>query len=222
MNIEYIFNDKENEMNLESNIKLALFSKIMNSSLKGNDFLGLCSCINRSEIGRYVAMSFFSYLADSNVGNYCTFAARVSIGAFSHPIDFLTSHEIGYRDTTASYGETAYKEDPEIYFKMRSVRTIIGNDVWIGDNAVVIKGVKIGNGSIVGAGAIVTKDVEPFSIVAGNPAKPIRKRFSQEIIDRIEESEWWKLSMTELSGVPFSDISKALEIIEERKKNKIF
>ncbi|WP_235596822.1 CatB-related O-acetyltransferase [Leptospira alstonii] len=218
MNIEYIFNDKENEMNLENNVKLALFSKIMNSSLKGNTFLGLCSCINRSEIGRYVAMSFFSYLADSDVGNYCTFAARVSIGAFSHPIDFLTSHEVGYRDTTASYGETAYKENPEIYLKMRSIRTVIGNDVWIGDNAVVIKGVKIGNGSVVGAGAIVTKDVEPFSIVAGNPAKLIRKRFSQEIIDQIEESEWWNLSITELSGVPFSDISEALKMLKDKRE----
>jgi virginiamycin A acetyltransferase len=218
--IDYIFNNSIDDLILENKVKIAHLSKIMNSSLKGNSFLGLCSCINRSQVGRYVAMSFFSYLADAEVGNYCTFGSRVSIGAFSHPTNFLTVHEVGYRDTTSSYGETAYVDNPDIYLEIRNVRTLIGNDVWIGDNVVIIKGVKIGNGSIIGAGSVVTKDVEPFSIMGGNPAKLIKKRFSQDVIDQIEESEWWNLPITELSGIPFPDIPEALRILKERKNSR--
>ena len=69
--------------------------------------------------------------------------------------------------------------------------TIVGNDVWFGTNSVIMPGVKIGDGAIIGAYAIVTKDVEPYTIVAGNPAKIIRKRFSDEIINQLIEIKWW-------------------------------
>jgi virginiamycin A acetyltransferase len=220
MKIDYIFNDKVTDIILEENVKLAHLSKIMQCSLKGNNYLGLGSCFNRSNVGKYVAMSYFSYLADCDVGNFCTIAARVSIGAFSHPTNFLTVHEVGYRNSIASYGETAYDSDSDIFAKMRSIRTEIGNDVWIGDNAVIIKGKKIGNGSIIGAGSVVTRDVEPFSIVAGNPAKLIKKRFSPEIISQIEDSQWWNLSISDLKGVPFDNISEALELIKKIKTHK--
>jgi len=68
---------------------------------------------------------------------------------------------------------------------------IIEDDVWIGSNSVILSGVKIGRGSIIGAGSIVTKDVESYSIVGGNPAKFLRKRFDQKTIDKLEESKWW-------------------------------
>lgn len=69
--------------------------------------------------------------------------------------------------------------------------TVIGNDVWFGYNAVIMPGVKIGNGAIIGACSVVTKDVPPYTIVGGNPAKIIRPRFSQEVIDQLEEIQWW-------------------------------
>ncbi|WP_449401090.1 CatB-related O-acetyltransferase [Chryseobacterium wanjuense] len=68
---------------------------------------------------------------------------------------------------------------------------IIEDDVWIGSNSVILSGVKIGRGSIIGAGSVITKDVEPYSIVGGNPAKILRKRFDQKVIDKLEESQWW-------------------------------
>nr|WP_246566018.1 CatB-related O-acetyltransferase [Tissierella simiarum] len=71
---------------------------------------------------------------------------------------------------------------------------IIGNDVWIGSNAVILRGVKVGNGAVIGAGAIVTKDVEPYSIVVGNPARVIKKRFSEQIIESLEKIQWWNWS----------------------------
>lgn len=217
MDIKYLCNKKKSEFIFNENIKLATFARVMNSVLSGNIFLGQWSCVNRSNLGRYVGLGDFSYIADSAAGNYCTFGSRVSIGAFSHPTDSLTLHEVGFRDTSQIYGGTIYKDDPERYLKLRSdKRTIIGNDVWICDNAVIIKGVTIGDGAVIGAGSIVTKNVEAFSIVAGNPAKLIRKRFPKKIIDQIKMSAWWDLNIEELSGIPFEDIPLALKFLKSR------
>ena len=70
----------------------------------------------------------------------------------------------------------------------------IGNDVWIGDNVYILAGVKIGNGAIIAMGAVVTRDVEPYTIVGGVPAKVIRKRFNDEQIKKLEEIKWWNKS----------------------------
>jgi acetyltransferase-like isoleucine patch superfamily enzyme len=201
----------------DENIKLASFAKIMNSTLLGNAFIGMSSCVNRCDLGRYIGLAYFSYLADTNTGNYCTFGSRISIGAFSHPTDNLTVHEMGYRNTLESYGDTVLQEDALTYIDARANKTIIGNDVWIGDNSVVIKGVEISNGAIVAAGSIVTRDVAPYSIVAGNPAKEIRTRFPDKVIERLLLTNWWERSMQELTDVPFEDIHKSLEILEEKE-----
>ena len=213
--IEFLNNNKENNITVNRNIKLASLAKIMNSNLTGNLFLGLASCINRCEIGRYVGVAYFSYLADACCGHYCTFGSRVSVGAFSHPTELLTIHEVGFRDTTESYSETILTSDSQRYRDARAIKTIIGNDVWVGDNSVIIKGVEIGNGVIVAAGSVVTKDVAPYSIVAGNPSRTIRKRFSDDIIDRIQATRWWDYSMQELKEVPFEDINASLGILEK-------
>jgi len=217
MQIDFLNNEKTNDFIFENNIKLATLAKIMNSSVPGNLFLGMSSCINRCVLGKYIGVAYFSYLADLETGSYSTFGSRISIGAFSHPTDGLTIHEVGYRNTIASYGETVYKNDAEDYLLSRSVKTIIGNDVWVGDNSVVIKGINIGDGAVVAAGSVVTKDVAPYSIVAGNPARLIRKRFNDNVIERLLRSKWWEYSMEELKGVPFDDVDKSLEILEQRQ-----
>jgi acetyltransferase-like isoleucine patch superfamily enzyme len=217
MKIKYLYNERGTDLIFKKNIKLLGLAKIINSSLVSNIFLASGGCVNRCDLGRYVGLGHFSYIADTTVGNYCTFGSRVSIGAFSHPTGFLTLHEVGYRDVSKIYGATVYKDDPESYSELRSnEKTTIGNDVWVGDNAVVIKGVTIEDGAVIGAGSIVTKDVKAFSIVVGNPAKLIRKRFSKKIIDQIKMSAWWDLSIEELSGIPFEDISLALKFLKSR------
>lgn len=81
---------------------------------------------------------------------------------------------------------------------------VIGNDVWIGYEAVILSGVHIGNGAIIGTRAVVTKDVEPYTIVGGVPAKPIRKRFDQETIGKLESLQWWNLPPGEIQAIlPF-------------------
>lgn len=75
---------------------------------------------------------------------------------------------------------------------------IIGNDVWIGSNAVILQGVTVGDGAIIGAGAVVTRSVEPFTIVGGVPAKVIKKRFDSETENMVKNSEWWNLNSSEI------------------------
>ncbi|MGN9134974.1 CatB-related O-acetyltransferase [Clostridium sp. HCP1S3_B4] len=93
---------------------------------------------------------------------------------------------------------------------------IIGNDVWIGYNAVILSGVKIGDGAIIGAKAVVTKDVEPYSIVGGVPAREIRKRFDNETIEKLIKLKWWNLSNEKIAQViPFiqhNDIENLIKI----------
>jgi virginiamycin A acetyltransferase len=213
--IKFLDNKNSTDAIEYGNLRLAPFSKIIDSRVSGNLFLGLSSCINRCDLGRYVGIAYFSYVADTHSGNYCTFGSRVSLGAFSHPTDSLTVHEVGYRNTIDSYGETTLLSDCADYLESRSARTEIGHDVWIGDNSVVIKGVKVGNGAIVAAGSVVTKDVLPYAIVGGNPAKVIRMRFAEDIVQEIQATGWWNLSMKELTGIPFRDLRRALKMLTD-------
>ena len=79
--------------------------------------------------------------------------------------------------------------------------TIIGNDVWIGQNATILPGVHIGDGAIIGANSVIGSDVDPYTIVVGNPARPIRKRFDEELIDIMEKLKWWDKSIEEINSL---------------------
>ena len=97
--------------------------------------------------------------------------------------------------------------------------TIIGNDVWIGQNAVILPGVHIGDGAIIGANSVVGSNVAPYSIVVGNPAKEIKKRFDNELIALMEKWQWWNKTIEEINSlIPIltnSDLEKVKEFIEK-------
>ena len=97
---------------------------------------------------------------------------------------------------------------------------MIGNDVWVGQNAVILPGVHIGDGAIIGANSIVGSDVDPYTIVVGNPAKPIRKRFDEELIELMQRFKWWDKSIDEIDElIPLltcSDLDKVKEEIKKR------
>ena len=96
--------------------------------------------------------------------------------------------------------------------------TVIGNDVWIGQNATILPGVNIGDGAIIGANATVGSDIEPYTIVAGNPAKPIRKRFDDELISLMLEWKWWDKSIDEINSLIPILTSSNLEQVKNRIK----
>lgn len=140
-----------------------------------------------------------------SIGKYCQIGADVAIHATNHPINYLTT----YINYNLFQGELIQlKEEKQIK---------IGHDVWIGHNVIIVGNVTIGNGAILAAGSIITKDVAPYTIVAGVPAKPIRKRFSDTIINEIEELQWWNLSEKELEKIKplfFTDFQNKKSIYE--------
>lgn len=127
--------------------------------------------------------------AFTKIGRYCSFAEGVCTFRRNHPFKFRSTHPYFF-NTSLGY---VHKE----IIPMRELT--IGNDVWVGQNALILPSVgKIGDGAVIGAGAVVTKDVPDFAVVAGNPARVLKYRFSETTMDKIKKSAWWDSSIDEL------------------------
>ena len=133
----------------------------------------------------------------TEIGKFTSIASHVSINPVQHPMERVTQHHLTYRRIGYGFAAT---DDEALFDWRRNHRVTIGHDVWIGHGAIVMKGVKIGSGAVVASGAIVTKDVEPYTIVAGVTAKSIKRRFSQEVADKLLEIAWWDWPRDELEA----------------------
>jgi hypothetical protein len=137
----------------------------------------------------------YSYLAGSDgtviytdIGKFCSIASHVVINPGDHPMERVTQHHCTYR--RRRYGFAA-SDDEEVFERRRRGRCRIGHDVWIGTGAKIMAGVCIGTGAVVAAGAVVTRDVAPYQVAAGVPARPLRMRFAPQIIERLMAIAWW-------------------------------
>lgn len=156
----------------------------------------------------------FSYLnanttvyPKTSIGRFVSIAKKCEIGAFEHPIDWLSSSPFQY-NMKLHFPDYANMVKTKTF--TRPSATHIGNDVWIGTMVTIKRGVNIGNGAVIAAGAVVTKDVPPYAVVGGTPAKVIRYRFSDEVIECLQRLKWWNLDMSELGKVDFDDIHLAI------------
>jgi len=145
---------------------------------------------------RIVSSSFgdYSYIMEngdilfSTVGKFCSLASGVRINPPNHPMERASQHHFTYR--AADYFEDA--DDDESVFAWRRAQWVsVGNDVWIGHGATVMPRVAVGDGAVIGAGSVVTKDVAPYAIVAGVPARFIRWRFEADVAERLRALAWW-------------------------------
>jgi len=143
------------------------------------------------------------------IGKFCAIARDVKfiMNGANHKIDCFTTYPFsifgnGWERVTPKNEELPYKGD-----------TVIGNDVWIGYDSLIMPGIKIGNGAIVASRSVVVNDIEPYSITGGNPSRPIRKRFSQQVIDLLEEAAWWNWSPEK--------ITKYLEVLTSNDEIKL-
>jgi len=197
-------------------IRIEFAGRITNSFLAGGNMVGSHSTIARSLVGRYAAIGCHSFMSRSKTGNYCTFGNRVSIGGLNHDYRLVTSHEVAFRNTLAIYGETIVDQDAYIQGQDQNPQYHVemGHDIWIGDNAVVLPGRKIGTGAVIGAGAVVTTDVPAYSIIVGNPGRILKYRFPDDVILRLLSSNWWDKTISDLKGFDFSDVDAFLKKCE--------
>jgi acetyltransferase-like isoleucine patch superfamily enzyme len=154
---------------------------------------------------------------DVEIGRYCSIAVGCEVMGLEHPLDHISTHLFThtryYTDAYASeYGQAP---DPSSYENDRGpVR--IGNDVWIAQRALIRRGVTIGDGAVIAAGAVVVNDVPPFAIVGGAPARVLRYRFPDAMIERIQRVAWWQYHVTEFAGLDVANPERFLDGIEER------
>ncbi|MEL7398317.1 MAG: chloramphenicol acetyltransferase [Pseudomonadota bacterium] len=150
--------------------------------------IGKGSRVQNSSFGDYSYCDRFADIANAQIGKFANIAAFVRIGATDHPLHTASCHHFLYR--SHDYWDDATRD--EAFFAHRKSRTAhIGHDTWIGAGAMLKPEVSLGHGAVVAAGAIVTKDVDPYVIVAGNPAKPLRRRQPHEIAERLIKLAWW-------------------------------
>lgn len=167
-----------------------------------------------SKLDRHSFCGYDCDIAHAHIGSFVSIANNVVLGGGRHPMEWVGMSPVFYegRDSVKAKFSTHHREP--------SLRVNIGSDVWIGRSAIVLPGVEVGVGAVVGAGAVVTKSVPPYAIVAGNPARLIRYRFDEPTIKRLLASCWWEYGDDNLYrlGPYFNDVNKFLEIIERDTK----
>lgn len=157
------------------------------------------------EVGEFSYVEELTHVAQyTKIGRYCSIANLCTVGAQQHRIDGL--------------GTFPFQRLGPVEREFEVKPTLIGNDVWIGCNAVVMGGVTVGDGAVIGAGAVVTKDVEPYSVVVGVPARHIRFRIDPALIPELLELRWWDLPVEAVKKLPHLDVMACLEVLRELRK----
>lgn len=170
-----------------SNLKLDLSSSVTECSFGNFNTIYARAVLNRVSLGDYTYVARDTYINNATIGKFASIGPEVLIGLGMHPSrSFVSTHPSFF--SPFKQAQITFV-DQSLFEEYSPI--VIGNDVWIGARAIIFDGLKIGDGAIVGAGALVTKDVPPYSIVAGVPATILRYRFDEEVIDYLMKLKWW-------------------------------
>jgi len=171
--------------------------------------IGVYNNISESSIDDFSYTSEYCQIIYSTIGKFCNIASLVRINPGQHPMHKATQHHMLYRKSMFGFGE-----DDEEFFDWRKKKQVqIGHDTWIGHGAVIMGGVNVANGSVIGAGAIVTKDIPAYAVAVGNPARIIKYRFDEKTIRDLEEIKWWDWEYQKIkkSLEDFNNINRFIE-----------
>ena len=194
-------------------IKNLILSAVKDSTIHATSRIASASHVVNIRLDRYSYIGSNCTVLDTKIGSFCSIADNTIIGGASHPIDWVSTSPIFCK------GNNIMKKNfSEHKFEVRK-ETIIENDVWIGSNCLIKSGISISNGAIIGMGSVVTKNVGPYEIWAGNPAKLISKRFEDEIINNLISIKWWNFDNSKLNE--YSPLmNSTLEFINQNNAKK--
>lgn len=172
------------------------------------------SQIHSSKINSYSYVGSNCQIIETEIGKFCSLGNNIIIGGANHPKDWVSTSPLFHE------GNNIFRRNFSTHPFEPYTKTIIKNDVWIGNNAIIMAGVEVGNGAIIGAGSVVTKDVEDYTIVAGNPARVINRRFGKNITyhESILKIQWWDFSENKLKDIAkhISNPEKFIDYIKNK------
>ena len=171
------------------------FKAIKNSVVHKTAYLGAGTNFINSKMDRHSFCGYDCTIIEANIGSFCSIANNCHIGGASHTMDWVSTSPV-FNNNKDGKRKKYSRHEYNPYAK-----TIVGHDVWIGEKCLIKAGVEIGTGSIIGMGSIVTKNVPPYEIWAGNPANFIRKRFTSSVSEKLLESEWWNFEDKKLERI---------------------
>lgn len=200
-------------------LKIGEGCNVAGSRFEGYNHLSSHTSLIASELGFCSYVGEYCHLSHARIGRFCSIGSfvRLAIGQHptrewvsTHPAFFSTVQQSGFTFTSETRFEEKKYADGDAYI-------IIGNDVWIGNNVLLLPGIIIGDGAIVAAGSVVTKNVEPYSIVGGNPARQIRYRFDEEERTFLLSLQWWNkdTSWIKEKAIYFKNLTSLKEHINE-------
>ncbi|MDX9664250.1 CatB-related O-acetyltransferase [Pseudomonas sp. P5_152] len=168
--------------------------------------------LNSSSVGRYSVVR--GGRISAIIGDYCSIAPDVMMGEGNHPTPWLGTSGIFYQKNKYGFFSES-RNFPTQPWSDNKNSPVIRHDVWIGAGVKIMRGVTIGIGAVVAANSIVTKDVPPYAIVGGAPAKIIKYRFDSELIEALIKSRWWVFDLSVIKKIDFTDPVKALQQLSE-------
>ena len=203
------------------NLKKSILSYVTKSHFEGYNSIAKFTRVSNSEIGLATYIGANCKIIGTKIGKFCSIGSNVKIVFGTHPINNnVSTHPCFYaKNTTGLYFEQGYVFEEYKYIDMAKTFYVqIGNDVWIGDDVKILQGVKIGDGAVVATGAIVNHDVKPYEIVAGVPAKVIKKRFCDDEVRFLENHKWWDedLKWIKENASVFQNIAQYKKVVYER------
>lgn len=170
--------------------------------------------LSNCQIGRFTCIGPRSHYMNCSIGSFCSFGPEILAGLGKHPVDFISTFPAFYspRHSTSLISFV----DEQKFVEIRDI--IIGNDVWIGARVILLDGIKIGDGAIIAAGAIVTNDVPSYAVVGGVPAKVLKMRFTEDQINKLLSIKWWNkdISWLKENAKNFIDSSQFFNSIENK------